>query len=612
MNPALLYAAPAALSKVEVMAGITPVSRGGDSIGGTILLEPAAPIFAKPGEGFHVGGSLSSFYRSNDHAIGGATAATAATGSYSLGYDGSWTRARNYHRGGDGAPVLSSLYEVEDHKLTAAARSGGNLFSLEGGLHHSPYQGFPNARMDMTQNLGFSLKPRWQGDFDWGSVDALAFWQHVAHGMNFLNDKGGSANGGMPMNTDASDLGYSVKVALPLSARDTVRVGNEFHRFELDDWWPAVPGSMMMSPDTFNSINNGQRNHLGIFAEWEARWTPEWTTLLGVRNDVVWMDTGRVQPYSTAATLGMGMMAMANPDAADARAFNAADRARTDVNFDVTALARFEPIATTTVEAGYARKSRSPNLYERYSWSTGAMASAMIGWFGDANSYVGNLDLKPEVAHTGAVTFGLHDARREDWEIKATPYVTYVEDFIDVDRVADLGNTFVRLKFANHDALLYGFDLSGRVGLFESAEVGRFELSGVAGVVHGERLDRSDNLYHMMPLHLELSLEHRLGGWSSAIELALVDAKHEVQSLRNEPSTPGYGLVNLRAGYQWEHVRFDVGVDNLFNKLYYQPLGGVDFGGYRARYGTAAPANVGPGPLPGPGRSVNLGLKIQF
>ena len=28
----------------------------------------------------------------------------------------------------------------------------------------------------------------------------------------------------------------------------------------------------------------------------------------------------------------------------------------------------------------------------------------MIGWFGDGNGYVGNLNLKPETAHTISVT----------------------------------------------------------------------------------------------------------------------------------------------------------------------------------------------------------------
>ena len=53
-----------------------------------------------------------------------------------------------------------------------------------------------------------------------------------------------------------------------------------------------------MCSNTFWNINSGQRYDLGTFAEWEKKWDPQWTTLLGVRNDAVWMNTGNVQGYS--------------------------------------------------------------------------------------------------------------------------------------------------------------------------------------------------------------------------------------------------------------------------------------------------------------------------
>ncbi len=46
MNPPLSYLDPANLGELNVYAGITPVSVGGDSIGGTIVANPPAPTFA--------------------------------------------------------------------------------------------------------------------------------------------------------------------------------------------------------------------------------------------------------------------------------------------------------------------------------------------------------------------------------------------------------------------------------------------------------------------------------------------------------------------------------------------------------------------------------------
>ncbi len=105
---------------------------------------------------------------------------------------------------------------------------------------------------------------------------------------------------------------------------------------------------------------------------------------------------------------------------ADAAAFNAQDHKRTDNNWDLTALARYTPNEAADIEFGVARKVRSPNLYESYTWSTWSMAATMNNTVGDGNGYFGNLDLKPEVAHTVAATFDWHAADRS-WEIKATP-----------------------------------------------------------------------------------------------------------------------------------------------------------------------------------------------
>jgi hypothetical protein len=105
-------------------------------------------------------------------------------------------------------------------------------------------------------------------------------------------------------------------------------------------------------------------------------------------------------------------MMMPNNQQKDAAAFNALDRKRTDNNWNLTALARYTPSEMADIEFGVARKTRSPNLYERYAWSTWSMAAVMNNTVGDGNGYIGNLDLKPEVAHTIAATFDWHAADR--------------------------------------------------------------------------------------------------------------------------------------------------------------------------------------------------------
>src|SRR5690606_27012903 len=333
----------------------------------------------------------------------------------------------------------------------------------------------------------------------------------------------------------------------------------------------------------------------------DLRWNAQWSTLLGVRSDTVKMDAGDVQPYSW-------MPGMMNVDRAAALAFNAREHQRDDTHVDLTALVRYEPNNTAAYDVGYARKTRSPNLYERYSWGVGTMATRMIGWFGDANGYVGNLDLKPETAHTLSATFDWHDAQRALWEIKITPYYTYVDDYVDADVI---GSTMLTggiprntLQFANHDATLYGVDMSWQARLWNSAQFGRGMFRGVFGYTHGERDDIDDNLYHIMPANTKLILEQTRNAWTNVAELQLVAHKSRVQELRLEEESSGYALVNLRTAYDWKNVRIDAGISNLFDRFHYLPLGGVSIAEWK---------NSGYlGSVPGPGRSFDVGVTLKY
>ena len=219
--------------------------------------------------------------------------------NFNVTYTGAWSKSGDY-KDGNGDTVKSTLYEAENHMLSLAVRDKDDLLVIQGGVQSIPYQGFVNQRMDMTGNDAWFLNAHYTGRTDWGKLDLLAYFQDTRHEMNFLSD-GGKAKaymGGnpMPMLTHGQNFGYSVKAEIPQSPRDMLRIGNELHGFLLDDWWPPVPGTGM-APLTFLNINGGQRYDVGTFVEWEKKWDRQWTTLLGVRNDTVWMNTGNVNGY---------------------------------------------------------------------------------------------------------------------------------------------------------------------------------------------------------------------------------------------------------------------------------------------------------------------------
>jgi iron complex outermembrane receptor protein len=599
MNPPLSYIAPSQVATVAVMAGITPVSMGGDSIGGTISVASAPPVFASHDERLHQEGSSTGFYRSNGLSRGGSLSEWIAGPNVAIGYN-SFFAANDDHSDGSGHKVTSTYAQTTSQSVTLAAQTAANLFVLQAALHHTPYEGFPNAQMDLVRNLAESLNLHYRRELGAGALDARAFWQNAWHSMNIGKDKSTFPMAmSMPMNTHGRDIGYSVKLDFPIATRHSFRFGNELHRFVLDDRWPAVAGTApMMGPDTFVSINNGHRTRLGTFGEVASKWNQQWTTLFGLRSDTVWSNAGPVQGYS-AAIYG-----------ADADAFNAVDHAKSEIHVDATGMVRFEPGASSTYELGYARKTRSPNLYERYAWSTNLMASGMIGWFGDGNYYVGNLALKPETANTVSGTASWQNPLGKNWDLKVTPYLTSIDGYVDVDSFLTTMSgmsTFAQLRFANHDARIAGFDLSGSGAVWNSPRFGRGQVTGVAGWIHGERLDTSTGLYQMMPMNARLAFEEELKGLTVGLETQAVDRKTNVDPLRFEQPTPGYVLFNLRSAYQRRHLRFSAAAENLLNKSYELPLGGVNFDDFMAGMGMGQIK-----PLTGSGRSAFLAMTVEF
>jgi len=598
MNPPLSYVSPAQVAQVTVMAGITPVSVGGDSLGGTVIVDSPDPVFAAPGERLHRESNSSGFYRSNGENYGGSLSGWIGGRNLAMGYNGWWATGGDY-TDGSGHKVTSTYAQTTDHTVTLAAQGAGNLFVLQAGLHHTPYEGFVNAQMDLVRNFAESLNLHYRRSLGPGALDARVFWQNTWHDMNIGHDKQTFPMPmWMPMHTHGRDLGYSIQWELPLGARHTLRVGNEMHRFVLDDIWPAVAGTApSMGPNTFVSIDHGRRLRVGTFVEAASKWNPQWSTLVGVRNDTVWTNAGAVQGYSDLY-------------AADASAFNAANRAHTDPDFDLTAMARYQRGPASAFEFGYARKSRAPNLYERYAWSTDMMASGMIGWFGDGNYYVGNLALQPETSNTVSGTASWHEATHGEWELKATPYLTLIRNFVDVDTLMTTTygmSTFAQLQFANHSARIAGADLSGSGALWKSDSLGVGRLSGVGGWLHGERTDSNTPLYQMMPVHERVALDEEMKSLTAGVGVEAVDRKRHLDPRRYEQAMPGYALFNIHASYRRGAFAAGAQADNLFNRAYELPLGGVNFDDFMAGMWMGQIK-----PLTGRGRTASFSLTARF
>ena len=668
MNAPLSYIDPTAVESVRVFAGVTPVSVGGDSIGGSILVESAAPAFAEPGAQL-TSGSAGAFYRSNGNGWGGNLSGTYATDRVSLNYTGAYAQSDNYRAGGDFKDdsftgrlghtlgldeVGSTAYETTNQSVNLAWQDAGHLLDFSYAYQHIPDELYPNQRMDMTDNRGDLFNLAYGSDLAWGTLKARAYYEQTRHQMDFGDDKrfwygpgkppqgsGGSAafNGtpcaplsgtrmsggmmigcaaGMPMDTEGKNLGLSVSADIPVQNGSLVRVGADYQNYRLDDYWS--PSGAGMWPYTFLNVNDGQRDRYAVFGEWEID-KDRWTHIAGVRFEYLDMDAGPVHGYNlaTAPTDGSGGLGNQTRDAA---LFNSQSRAKTDHNWDLSWISRFTPDAMQTYEFGLAQKTRSPNLYERYTWSTWQMAAFMNNFVGDGNGYVGNLELDPEIARTVSISADWHDAAQDRWRLQVTPYLTYVEDYIDAvqwdsatnaPRVVPVIDDFTVLKYVNQAARLYGVDLSARYVVATGTAFGDLNADLIASYAKGENRDTDDNLYNIMPLNATLVLTQARGPWRNTVEGEFVASKDDVSQVRNEMRTAGYGLAHLRSRYETNTWSLEVGVENLFDRFYDLPLGGAYVG--QGTTMTIPPEPNQPQwgtPVPGPGRSFYAAVSLMF
>jgi iron complex outermembrane receptor protein len=458
----------------------------------------------------------------------------------------------------------------------------------------------------MTANDDTQLNLRYSGEYDWGDLIARIYDQKTRHKMDMGPDRY-QYGFGMPMESKATTRGALLQGDILLTDSDILRAGVEYQYYTLYDWWPPVGGAM--GPNAFWNIDYGQRDRVDLFAEWEVEWNLDWMTQLGVRSGTVKMDTGPVQGYDDTLAAIWGE---------EAAAFNALDHKRTDHNLDISAIARFTPGNTQSYEIGLARKARSPNLYQRYTWSTQAMAALMNNFVGDGNGYIGNQELKPEVANTFSVRGNWFDAERQRHDLKATLYYTRIHDYIDAER-CDFGQCsaenvtttkdFVLLRYVNQRARIYGLDLSGDLLLGTSSHYGSVTAKGLLNYVRGKNLTTGDNLHHIMPLNTRLSLVQRLGAWTNTAEVQWVADNNKTSQVRNEIPTDGYSLLNLRSSYEWKNLRIDLSIENVFDRFYSMPLGGAYVGQGASmttngiHWGTA---------VPGKGRSIDVSLNLSF
>ncbi len=635
MNPPLSYLAPAAIGHIQVYAGVSPVSAGGDSIGGAIVAESLPAEFSARSQ---FSGAVGAFYRSNNQARGTNLVLSHSAPQHFVHYNGNWSKGNNYHAAADfktqnasGRPghlialdeVASTSFETQNHQLRLAQQYGADLVEIQLGYQQMPYQGFANQRMDLLQNQQHSVNLSWQRETGFGQLQSRLYREKVEHSMDFgpdrqfwygslammgkacepvrfYGDPAGTCAAGMPMHSESVNSGFHVSGDVELTESSLLRLGIDWQQFKLDDYWTASGAAM--GPGTFLNIHQGERSRIALFSEHEVVIHSDWLLQYGVRYEQVARNAGPVRGYSDSNN-AMGMQAM------QAAQFNQANRQLHDNNLDLTLLSRYQLSPQLELEVAAAQKNRSANLYETYVWSGWAMAASMNNLVGDGNGYVGNLQLRPEQARLLAASLNWQSLDHKQ-QVSLKPYITRVNDYIDAVAASNSwqAGQFNILRYQNQQAELKGVDLTLQSELYQN-QSGRWQLTAIGSYLDARNTVTSDGLYQTQPLYGRLTLSHATGGWDNSLEWQLSKRKNRLSAIRGEQATPGYGLVAIRFSHSWSQLRLDAGIENLLDKLYQQSQGGV----YTAQGMTMSLNGIPFGiNIPGMGRSVYAGLNYQF
>ena len=102
------------------------------------------------------------------------------------------------------------------------------------------------------------------------------------------------------------------------------------------------------------------------------------------------------------------------------------------------------------------------------------------------------------------------------------------------------------------------------------------------------------------PLKGRLGLRYDTGLWFAEAELVASATQNKIDSDVNETKTSGYGIVNLKAGISYRNFTLNAGVENLFDKKYYEHFSYV-----RNPFSTGVK-------VPEPGRSFYVSASYQF
>ena len=563
MDPPLSHIPAPLTGKLTVYRGISPVSSGIESIGGSMHAESKKGRFAE-GDGIETSGTASMGYGSVDDGHFGSLLGAVANKNHKLYLSGSKEQGRDY-KIRNNQKQANTRYDREAFTTGYGYQRDGHEFGINYSNNNTGHTGTPALPMDIVYVKGGLYDAKYSWDIGDGyKVKTNVFYQKMRHLMsNGLFRPGGSSTRDLITNrTRVEAGGIDLAFTLPLFNGDfTVGINGDQSNHDAlitrvgtsaTDGGPA--GGVTINVNPFNDV---ERDRYSFFTEWEGNITEDLSMELGARYVHTWMNAGEVS----------GPPPMAGAIAT----FNGADRKRNFNDVDLTAIFRYAFSHQLDVEVGFARKNRAPSYQELYLFTN----LSAVGGLADGNTYISDLGLEHETAYQFDLGF--------DWHIENAYFAPrffyhYVDDYIQGDRTARAQARGINiLEFTNIQAQLFGIDLEAGYTINDN-----WRVDAGLNYVRGKRVNSptgDDDLYRIAPLNGRVQATYEQSGWMGAIEGIFYADQGDVIGYRdgngNELKTKGYMLLNLRGKYEpYQGVVIGTGIENVVGSKHFDHLGG--------------------------------------
>ncbi len=179
-------------------------------------------------------------------------------------------------------------------------------------------------------------------------------------------------------------------------------------------------------------------------------------------------------------------------------------------------------------------------------------------------NWVGNPNLDP--VKNREIDLGIKYAG-QPFSCRLTFFYSDIKDFITVYDIGPVGFTKTAKSYRNVDATIYGGEMS-----FSSDLPFHLQLQGGLSFLRGQDETFDKPLTEISPLTGNLSLRYELNQYFGEVEGIFSDDQSRVDKELNEEPTSGWGIINFKAGLKYKKIRILAGIQNIFDKYYYEHL----------------------------------------